>query len=100
MASKEASSTFRNHSPELKQFLARSVLINDYYEKDFDISFSSLFWHFWLTNDPISKWFGGYVKTIGIDVRRIMAERNVNQRIIDDIASRTIMLTYYILPIV
>lgn len=91
MATIETSSVFRNQSAELKEFLARSKLINEHYEKDFDISFSSLFLAFLASDDPISKWFGAYVKDIGIDVRSILEERNVDQQIIDDIASHMIM---------
>ncbi len=91
MATIETSSVIRNHSPQIKRFLARSKLINEYYEKDFDISFSSIFLAFLANDDPISKWFRDYVKVIGIDVRRILEERNVNQQIIDDIALCTIM---------
>ena len=91
MATIETSSVFRNQSAELKEFLARSKLINEYCEKDFDISFSSLFLAFLANNDPISKWFGCYVNDIEIDVESILEERNVDQWIIDDIASGVIM---------
>jgi hypothetical protein len=91
MTTNETSSVFRNYSQEMKRLLARSKLINEYYEKDFDISFSSIFLAFLANDDPISQWFSGYVKVGGIDVQRILEERNVNQQIIDDISSRTIL---------
>ena len=80
MTTNETSSVFRNYSQEIKRLLARSKLINEYYEKDFDISFSSIFLAFLANDDPISRWFSGYVKVGGIDVQRILEERNVNQQ--------------------
>ena len=71
----------------MERFLTRSKLINGYYEKDFDISFSWLFLAFQANDDPISQWFRGYARAYRINVTRILAERNVDQQIMDDIAS-------------
>lgn len=87
----EVSSDFPNCSLELTRLLDRAKLINQYYEKDFDISFSSILLAFLVSDDAISRWFNGYVKRVGIDVRRILEERKVNQQILEDIASRTIL---------
>lgn len=87
MTAVEAHHGSTDYSPELKHFLARSKLINSYYEKDFDISFSSLFLAFLANDDALSKWFRAYVRSGGIDVRRIMEERRLNQQIMEEIAS-------------
>jgi hypothetical protein len=46
---------------------------------------------FLANGDPVSQWFGEYVKIAGIDVKRILEERHVNQQIIQDIASQTLL---------
>lgn len=76
-----------SYSRELEHFLVRSKLINSYYEKDFDISFSSLFLAFLANDDTFSKWFQTYAKQAGIDVQGIMEERGINQQIMSEIAN-------------
>jgi hypothetical protein len=85
------SSNIPRCSPELKRLLARAKLINRYYEKEFDISFSSMLLAFLVSNDIISRWFSDYVKRAGIDVGRILEERKVSQQILQDIASRVVL---------
>ena len=80
-----------NCSLELKLLLARAKLINLYYEKDFDISFSSILLAFLASDDPFSRWFTDYVKGVGIDVERLLEERKISQKILEDIASSTIL---------
>ncbi len=80
-----------NCSLELKRLLARAKLINQYYEEDFDISFSSILLAFLVSDDPFSRWFRDYVKIVGIDVGRILEARKVSQQIIGDISSRVIL---------
>ena len=80
-----------NCSLGLKRLLARAKLINQHYEKDFDISFSSMLLSFLVSDDPFSRWFRDYVKGVGIDVGRLLEERNVSQQILEDIASRTVL---------
>lgn len=80
-----------NCSLELKRLLTKAKLINQYYEKDYDISFSSMLLAFLVGDDPISRWFSNYVKKVGIDVGRLLEERKVSQRILEDIASRPIL---------
>lgn len=87
MSSIKATPKIANYSPELEHFLARSRLINSYYEKDFDISFSSLFLAFLANDDPLSEWFRTYVKQANIDTQRIMEERGLNQQMMDEIAN-------------
>jgi hypothetical protein len=76
-------------SLELKRLLARAKLINQHYEKDFDLSFSSMLLAFLVSEDPFSRWFRDYVK--GIDIRRLLEERKVSHKILENIASRTIL---------
>ena len=80
-----------NCSLELKRLLARAKLINQHYEKDFDISFSSILLAFLVSDDPFSRWFSDYVKGVGIDVGRLLEERKVSQPILEDIASHEIL---------
>jgi hypothetical protein len=87
----EPFSNVPNCSQELKRLLARTKLINQHYEKDFDISFSSMLLAFLISDDPFSRWFRDYVKGAGIDVGRLLEERKVSQQILEDIASRTIL---------
>ena len=89
--STETSSNIPNCSLELKRLLARAKLINQYYEKDFDISFSSILLAFLISDDPVSRWFSNYVKTMGINVGILLEERKVSQQILEDIASHTIL---------
>ena len=78
-------------APELRRLLTRAKLINRHYEKDFDISFSSILLAFLVSDDSVSRWFSDYVKRVGIDVARLIEERKVSQQILEDIASRTIL---------
>ncbi len=73
------------YSPEMQRLLARSALINSYYEKDFDISFSSLFLAFLANDDSVSRWFQVYVKRARINVDKILQERGLNLQIMDEI---------------
>lgn len=73
------------YSPEMQRLLARSALINHYYE-DFDISFSSLFLDFLANDDTVSQWFQVYVKRARINIDKIMQERGLNQQIMGEIA--------------
>jgi hypothetical protein len=87
----ESSSGLSNCSLELRRLLGRARLINQYYEKDFDLSFSSMLLAFLANRDPVSQWFRGYIKEAGIDVKRILNERHLTQQMIEDIASRTLL---------
>ena len=87
----DISSGISNCSLELRRLLDRARLINHYYEREFYISFSSMFLAFLANRDPVSQWFKEYVEGAGIDVKRILNERHVNQQIIEDIASRTLL---------
>ncbi len=80
-----------NFSLDLRRLLERARLINRYYEKDFDLSFSSMLLAFLAGEDPVSRWFGDYVRRTGINVKRILKERHLNQQILEDIASRTLL---------
>ena len=80
-----------NCSLGLKRLLARAKLINQHYEKDFDISFSSMLLSFLVSDDPFSRWFRDYVKVVGIDVGRLLEERRVSQKILEYIASPTVL---------
>ncbi len=87
----EMASSIPNSSLELKCLLARAKLINQYYEKDFDISFSSILLAFLVNNDVISQWFRYYVKKKEINIERLMEDRKVNNQILQDIALRIIL---------
>lgn len=86
-----AISNVPNCSPELRRLLARAKLINHHYEKDFDISFSSMLLAFLASDDPVSRWFSNYAKIVGIDVKRILEERKISQQVLEDIASCPIL---------
>ncbi len=86
MADAETSPEVGNYSPDMKRLLSRAASLNSYYEKDFDVSFSSLFLSFLVSDDLVSQWFQNYVKQAGINVQNILEERGLDQRITDDIA--------------
>ncbi len=69
----------------MERLLSHSASINRYYEEDFDISFASLFLAFLVSDDLVSQWFQAYVKQAGIDVQKILEERRLDQRIMEDI---------------
>jgi hypothetical protein len=87
----EPFSNVPNCSLELKRLLARAKLINRHYEKDFDISFSSMLLAFLISDDPFSRWFRDYVNGVEIDVGRLLEERKVSQQILEDIAHCAIL---------
>ena len=80
-----------DYSPQLQHLLSRSAQINSYYEKDFDISFSSLLLAFLLSEDLVSQWFQAYVKRAGINVQKILEESGLNQEIMEDILRATLL---------
>ncbi len=86
MADAKTSPEIGNYSPDMKRLLSRAASLNSYYEKEFDISFSSLFLSFLVSDDLVSQWFQNYVKQAGINVQNILEERGLDQRIMDDIA--------------
>jgi hypothetical protein len=87
MATPETSPEIGNYSPDMERLLSRSASINEYYEEDFDISFTSLFLAFLVSKDLVSQWFQNYIKQAGIDVNAILEERGLDRRIMDDISS-------------
>jgi hypothetical protein len=86
MATAETSPEIGNYSPDMERLLSRSASINEYYEEDFDISFTSLFLAFLVSDDLVSQWFHNYVKQAGINVNAILEEHGLDRRIMDDIA--------------
>src|SRR5512136_3087678 len=87
MIQTDANLPLRSYSLELSRLLARSQLINMYYEKDFDISFSSLFLAFLVNDDSISKWFRDYVGKSKIKVSMILEERKMTKQLLEEIAA-------------
>jgi hypothetical protein len=82
----EPSPETKNYSHDMESLLSRSASINRYYEEDFDISFSSLFLAFLVNDDLVSQWFQAYVRQTGINIQKILEERGLDQRIMEDIA--------------
>ncbi len=80
-----------DYSPQLQHLLSRSAQINSYYEKDFDVSFSSLLLAFLLSEDIVSQWFQAYVKSAEINVQKILEESGLNQKIMEDILRATLL---------
>lgn len=89
MLPSESLPEIKNYSPDMERLLSRSASINRYYEEDFDISFASLFLAFLVSDDLVSQWFQAYVKQTGIDVDKILKERRLDQRIVEDITHAT-----------
>jgi hypothetical protein len=87
MATAKTSQEIGNYSADMERLLFRSASINKYFEEDFDISFSSLLLAFLVNDDLVSQWFQSYITQAGINVQKILEERSLNQRIMDDIAA-------------
>ena len=87
MVRTEANLPVGSYSPELSRLLARAQLINKHYEKDFDISFSSLFLAFLVSDDIISKWFQDYVSKSKVKVNMILEERKMTKQLMEGIAT-------------
>ena len=85
MPQAESLSGTENYSPDMERLLSRAASINRYFEEDFDISFSSLFLAFLVSDDLVSQWFQAYVRQEGINVQKILEERGLDQRIMEDI---------------
>jgi hypothetical protein len=75
-----------SYSPALQRLLSRSASINSYYERDFDISFSSLFLALLCSDDPVSLWFQAYIKKARINRNSILKERRLSMQIMEEIA--------------
>lgn len=86
MSPPESLPEIKNYSPDMERLLSRSASINRYYEEDFDLSFASLFLAFLVNDDLVSQWFQAYVKQAGIDVQKILEERRIDLRTMEDIA--------------
>jgi hypothetical protein len=74
------------YSPALQRLLSRAASINSYYERDFDISFSSLFLAFLCSDDPVSLWLQTYLKKAKINRNSILKERRLSPQILEEIA--------------
>jgi len=74
------------YSPALQRLLSRSASINSYYERDFDISFSSLFLAFLCSDDPVSLWLQAYMKKAKINRNSLLKERRLSPQIMEEIA--------------
>ncbi len=85
MPQAESLSGTENYSPDMERLLSRAASINRYFEEDFDISFSSLFLAFLVGDDLVSQWFQAYVRQEGINIQKILEERGLDQRILEDI---------------
>lgn len=75
-------------SYELGDVLYRAGLINSHFEKDFDLSFTSMLLGFLASEMPMSRWFQGYVGTHNVDVDGMLASRKINAKILTEIAKR------------
>ncbi|HWQ20405.1 MAG TPA: hypothetical protein VN455_11550 [Methanotrichaceae archaeon] len=87
MSSAEDSSAHSDYSPGLERLLARASLINRFYEKDFDITFSSILLAFLANDDPVSRWFQGYIRKAGVDMQGMIEEHSLSQKMLDDISA-------------
>lgn len=75
-------------SYELGDVLYRASLINSYFEKDFDLSFTSMLLGFLGSEMPLSRWFQAYVATHNVDFEGMLASRKINAEILAEIAKR------------
>lgn len=87
MATAETPLEFGNYSPDMERLLYRSASINKHFEDDFDVSFSSLLLAFLVSDDLVSQWFQSYIRQAGINVQKILEERGLDRRTLDDIAA-------------
>ena len=75
-------------TPALAHLLAKATRINQAYEKEFDLSFSSMLLAFLTADDPLSLWFGRYVKDAGIAIDKILEQRKLKRATLEEIAAQ------------
>jgi hypothetical protein len=80
-------------TPALAHLLTKATRINQAYEKDFDLSFSSMLLAFLAANDPLSQWFSRYVKDAGIAIDEILQQRGLQRATLEEIAAQPLTET-------
>lgn len=75
-------------TPALARLLAKATAISQAYEKDFDLSFSSMLLAFLASDDPLSLWLARYVKDAGIAIDELIQARKLKQETFEQIAER------------
>lgn len=75
---------------ELAQLLARAARINRRANDSVDLSFSSMLIAFLASDDPLSRWFQGYVRDASIPMDVLLAARQLDQATLDQIAAQPV----------
>jgi hypothetical protein len=77
-------------TPALARLLARATRLNQQYEKEFDLTFSSMLLAFLASDDPLSLWFKDYVKEIGIALDELLKIRKLDPAALERIAAQPV----------
>ncbi len=80
-------------TPALAHLMAKATRINQAYEKEFDLSFSSMLLAFVTAGDPLSRWFNRYVKDAGIAINELLQQRKLERAALDEIAAQPLTET-------
>ncbi|MBC7911371.1 MAG: TIR domain-containing protein [Pyrinomonadaceae bacterium] len=80
-------------TPALAHLLAKATRINQAFEKEFDLSFSSMLLAFLTADDPLSRWFGRYVKDSGIAIDELLRTRKLERATLEEIAAQPLSET-------
>jgi signal transduction histidine kinase len=75
-----------NVSPELNEVLFKTALVNEYREKEFQLSFTSVLLGFITSRTPMGQWLAKYITSNKIDVDDMMSSRNVTPDILERIS--------------
>jgi len=75
-------------SPALARLLGRAAMINQGFEKEWDVSFTSTLIAFLASDDPLSRWFQRYVRQSGVAEAELLRARRLNPQRLAEIAAQ------------
>lgn len=74
----------------LARLLAKAASINQHFETNFDVTFSSMLLAFLACDDALSQWFRNYVAEAKVEVGALLKQRNLDPEKLAAIASQVV----------
>jgi len=75
-------------TPALARLLGRAAIINQGFDKEWDLSFTSTLIAFLASDDPLSRWFQRYVRHSGVVEAELLRARRLDPQRLAEIAAQ------------
>lgn len=75
---------------DLAVLLANASQINEAYEEEYDVTFSSMLIAFLVPNNPLTRWFSSYVSDANISIDDLLNRRHVKRELLEKLTSTSL----------